>query len=317
MKGLLLKIIGIAVALTVAVSGALAQDSAAANGIPTRMQVTVEARNGKEVPAVAAGDVSVYQGKTRDKVTGWVPILHSQAGQSQVGPEFFLLIDDSASTQSLGTQIPDIRTFIEDQPANVSIGIAYMRNGIAQIAQTLTKDHAQAAKAVRLPLGTAAEGASPYFSLQDLVKKWPKDSDARQVLMITDGVDPYWDSLSLDDPYVNAAIADCQRAGVMVYSIYTRASGHFGHSLFRINQAQSLLSATTDATGGESYYLGSDSPVSFIPYFKDIRERIDHQFVLTFMAQPGKKSGLEQVKVATEVPNADLVAQDRVYVAAE
>jgi hypothetical protein len=312
MKGLLLKTIGVALLLTVSISGALAQEPAAANGVSTKVQVTVEARNGKSVPTVTAEDVSVLQGKTRDKVTGWVPI-----SQSQAAPEFFLLIDDSASTQSFGTQLPDIRQFIQNQPANVSVGVAYMRNGIAQIAQTLTKDHAQAAKAVRLPLGTAAEGASPYFSLQDLVKKWPKDSDVRQVLMITDGVDAYWGGFGLNDPYVDAAIADCQRAGVMVYSIYTRASGHFGHSLFRINQAQSLLSETTDATGGESYYLGSSSPVTFTPYFNAIRERLDHQFVLTFLAQPVKKSGLQQVRLATEVPNADLVAQRSVYVAAE
>ena len=311
MKALLLKIMAAVLVLVTAIPGALAQNSAA-NGVSTKMVVTVEARNGKEVPFVSAADVTVFQGKTRDQVSGWVPVM-----QSQAAPEFFVLIDDSASTQSLGTQIPDIRQFIENQPADVSVGIAYMRNGIAQIAQTLTKDHAQAAKAVRLPLGTEDVSASPYFSLQDLVKKWPKDSDVRQVLMITDGVDPYWNSPSLDDPYVDAAIADCQRAGVMVYSIYTRAPGHFGHSLFRINQAQSFLSETTDATGGESYYLGSGSPVTFTPYFKQIRERLDHQFILTFLAQPGKKSGLEPVRLTTEVPNADLVAQRSVYVAAD
>jgi transposase len=188
---------------------------------------------------------------------------------------------------------------------------------MAQIAQTLTKDHAQAAKAVRLPLGTAEASASPYFSLQDLLKKWPKDSDARQVLMITDGVDPYWDSFGLNDPYVDAAIADCQRAGVVVYSIYTRAPGHFGHSLYRINQAQSLLSETTDATGGESYYLGNANPVSFTPYLTEIRERQNHQFILSFMAQPGKKAGLQRIRLSTEIPNAELVAQHSVYVAGE
>lgn len=311
MKDLLLKAMVAALALITAVTGAVAQNSAG-NGVPTRMVVTVEARHGKEIPAVSANDVSVLQGKTRDQVTGWVPVM-----QSQATPEFFVLIDDTASTQSLGTQIPDIRQFIENQPANVSVGVAYMRNGIAQIAQPLTKDHAQAAKSVRLTFGNGSASGSPYFSLQDLVKKWPKDSDVRQVLMITDGVDPFWGGFGLDDPYVDAAIEDCQRAGVMVYSIYTQAPGHFGHSLFRINQAQSLLSETTDATGGESYYLGIDSPVTFTPYFKDIRERLDHQFILAFLAQPGKKPGLEQVRLATEVPNADLVSQRKVYVAAE
>jgi len=38
--------------------------------------------------------------------------------------------------------------------------------------------------------------------------------------------------------------------------------------------------------------------------------------LLTFTAKPQKKSGLQRVKLITEVPNAELVSADRVYVPA-
>ena len=60
--------------------------------------------------------------------------------------------------------------------------------------------------------------------------------------------------------------------------------------------------------------MGNDTAPSFQPYLKDLTERISHQFLLTFEAQPGKKSGFERIKLSTEVPNAELVTQRQVYV---
>jgi hypothetical protein len=67
-------------------------------------------------------------------------------------------------------------------------------------------------------------------------------------------------------------------------------------------------------TGGEAYFLGFGNPVSFAPYLEDLMGRLNHQYLLTFLAIPGKKPGLQSVKIRTEVPNAELVAADRVYV---
>jgi len=38
--------------------------------------------------------------------------------------------------------------------------------------------------------------------------------------------------------------------------------------------------------------------------------------LLTFLAKPERKAGFQQVKLRTEVPNAELVGADRVYVPA-
>ena len=107
-----------------------------------------------------------------------------------------------------------------------------------------------------------------------------------------------------------------QRAGIVIFSIYTPGAGHFGHTFWRINWGQNYLSQLSDETGGESYYLGSEAPVSFSPYLDDLGRRLLHQYLLTFLAKPVKKAGMQSVKLRTEVSNAELVAADRVYVPA-
>ena len=191
-----------------------------------------------------------------------------------------------------------------------------MQNGTAQVVQNLTNDHALAAKALRLPLGNPGASASPYFSLEDLIKRWPASEERHEVLLITDGIDRYWGS-GPDNAYVDTLIEKAQRAGVIVYSIYTPGEGHFGHSYWRTYWGQNYLSQLSDETGGESYYLiGSAPPVTFTPYLEDMSRKLNQQYLLTFIAKPEKKAGMRRIKLQTEVPNAELVSADRVYVPA-
>jgi hypothetical protein len=44
--------------------------------------------------------------------------------------------------------------------------------------------------------------------------------------------------------------------------------------------------------------------------------KLNHQYLLSFLAKPGKKAGFQRIKLETEVPNAELVAPDKVYVPA-
>lgn len=286
-----------------------AQAVPAANGTPVQMVVSVEARHGSNVPVIEREDVMVYEGRDRDKVIDWVPAQGDHAGL-----ELMVLLDD-ASSISLGSQLEDIRQFITAQPASTQIGIAYMQNGIARIEQNLTADHAQAAKALRLPVGISGVNASPYFSLSDLIKRWPASNNRREVLMVSDGIDRYYGAEDMLDPYVAEAIEDAQRAGVMVFAIYSPGVGHYGHSYWRTYWGQLYLSQVADETGGESYYIGfTGAPVSFVPYLDDLTHRLGRQYLLSFLAKPQKKTGLQRVKLMTEVPNAELVAADRVLV---
>jgi hypothetical protein len=193
----------------------LSAQTSPSGGIPVHTVVTVEARHGSNPPAVNREDVMVTEGHDRDPVTEWVPAQGDHAAL-----EFFILIDDS-SNATLGTQLDDLRKFIDGQPATAKIGIAYIQNGMALIVQNLTSDHEQAAKSLRLPLGRGSGEASPYFSLSDLVKRWPASSARREVLMVSNGIDLYYGQADLLDPYLDAAIHDAERGGIVVSAIYT------------------------------------------------------------------------------------------------
>jgi hypothetical protein len=275
---------------------------------PARMLVTAEAHHGSSVPEITQQDVMVHEGRDRDQVTSWVPAQGDHAAL-----ELFILLDDGSGL-NLGTQLEGIRKFIAAQPASAAIGVAYMRNGVAKVEQAPTSDHAAAAKALRLPLGIGGANASPYLSLSDLIKRWPESSARHEVVLVTDGIDPYYGVGDLQDPYLEAAIGDAQRAGVVIYGIYTPGAGHFGHGYWANYWGQIYLSRVSEETGGESFYLGTGPPPSFDPYLDDVAHHLEHQYLLTFVPKPQKKSGWQSVKVTTEVSNAELVAARRVYV---
>jgi hypothetical protein len=234
----------------------LSAQPASAPGVPVQMVVTVEARHGNNVPVINREDVMVNQGRNRDQVTDWTALQGDHAGL-----ELFLLLDDGSST-SLGSQLEDLRQFINAQPATTAIGVGYMRNGAVDVVQNLTSEHSQAAKALRLPLGSAGVDASPYLSVVDIIKRWPENPVRHEILMVSDGIDRLGDG-GPADPYVDSAIEEAQRAGVIVYTMYARGVGHYGHSFWRINWGQSYLSQIADETGGEAYFLGLETPVAF------------------------------------------------------
>jgi hypothetical protein len=299
-------------ALAVGSSPANSREPASPVTVPAHMVVTVEAKHGTEVPVVRREEVMVYQGHDRNRaeVTGWLPLQGDHAGL-----EMFVLLDD-ASNVDIGPQLEDLRRFIASQPTTTSIGVGYMRDGAVDIAQNLTTEYAQAAKAVRLPLGNIGALASPYLSIVDLIKRWPESHVRREILLLSDGIDRFG-GVGPGNPYVDSAIERAQRAGVIIYSIYASGAGHYGHSFWRINWGQNYLSELADRTGGEAYFLGFDTPVSFTPYLDDVKRRLTHQYLLEFLAKPEKKAGLQSVKLRAEQPNAELVAADRVYVPAE
>jgi VWFA-related protein len=308
-KGLVNAVLGLA--LCASIPGSVCAQNTATEGYPARLLVTVEARHGSDVPEVDRRDVMVFEGHDRDQVTDWVPAQGDNAAL-----DLFILLDDG-SNASLGRQLEDLRKFIDAQPTSVKVGVAYMQNGTARVQQELTSDHALAGKALRLPLGIPGINASPYFSLSDLVKHWPASIARREVLMISDGIDNYYSGHDQDDPYLGAAIDDAQRAGIAVYAIYTPGEGHQAHSYWQSYWGQLYLAHLADDTGGEGYYIGlSGSPVSFSPYLDDMERQLSHQYFLTFNTKPQKKNGWQQVKVTTEVHNAEMVYPHKVYVSA-
>jgi hypothetical protein len=293
-------------------SYAAAQDASISNGASTQIVVTAEIKHGSTVPVIERDEVFVYEGKDRDQVTGWLPATAERAAL-----ELYVLIDDGAGI-STGAQLENLRQYVQSQPATMSVGVAYMQNGSARVAQSPTPDHALAGKALRLPLGMPGIDASPYMSLSDLIKHWPQSNARHAVLLITDGIDHVYDGEGMDNPYVDQAVSQAQRAGVMVYAIYSPGAGHYDHTYWRTSWGQMYLSQLSDQTGGEAYYIGfTGAPVTFKPYLEDMDSRFGRQYLLTFIPKLQKKAGMQRIRLGTEVPDVELVGPASVFVPAK
>ncbi len=279
--------------------------------VSTQTVVTVIPKGG-EAPALQQQNLKVWADGKESEVTQWQPLRGDRAGL-----EFVVLIDDSARS-SIGLQLNDLAMFIQSMPPTTLVGVAYMQNGRAVFAQNPTADHALAAKAIRLTSGPPGINASPYFCLSDLAKHWPSEDpkNRREVLMVTDGVDRYSPRYDPDDPYMQAAITDSQKAGLIVYSIFFRDTGRFDNSYYETNAGQNLLSQVTQATGGNLYWEGLSNPVSFQPYLNDLSKRLENQYELGFTARAKSKQELVELKVKTDVSHVSLVAPQRVPVGA-
>jgi hypothetical protein len=84
-------------------------------GVPVHLVVTVEARKGQERRVINREDVIVHEGRDRDEAIDWVPAQGEHATL-----KLMILLDDGSNT-TLGTQLDDIRNFINSQPDTTMI----------------------------------------------------------------------------------------------------------------------------------------------------------------------------------------------------
>jgi hypothetical protein len=266
---------------------------------------------GEMAPRVTQQDLTEVKANGKSvQVTGFIPLKGPQNGV-----ELVLLIDDSARS-SLGRQLDDIEQFVRSLPPNVKVGIAYMENGRAAFAAPISADRAQVLKGLRLPIGAAGVNSSPYFCLSDLAQHWPSQdrTSRREVVMITDGVDNYQRRYDPEDPYVQAAMTDATRAGLVVYSIYWRNNGRFDNTLYANNDGQNLLDEVDEATGGKNFWQGFGNPVSFQPFFEDLSRRLNNQYEVSFAAPLDGKPQVENFRLKINAPGVDVDAPQQVIV---
>jgi hypothetical protein len=266
--------------------------------------------DGQLPSSVTQQDLAVKVNGKNAKVMHWGPI---ESPDNQV--ELVLLIDSGARS-SLGRQMNDIEQFVQGLPPNVKAAIAYMQNGQAVFSGPLTTDHTQILKNLHLPMGASGVSASPYFCLSQLAKSWPGQDVRvrREVVMVTDGVDPYQRQFDAEDPYVEAAITDAARARLVVYAIYWTNAGFADSTAAANNAGQNLLGEVTQATGGKSFWQGLGNPVSFQQYFEDLSRRLKNQYELGFTVPSGIKPGVEQFQLKLHAPGTEIDAPQKVLV---
>ena len=278
-------------------------------GAPQMVVTVLPGQNGSRPENLAPGDINVQFDKAP------APVVHMQRLTGDLANmQLFLFLDDSTRSSSLGTHFKELKEFITSLPPTTQVGIGYMRNGTYSLAQNFTADHQKAAAALRLPLAVPGTNASPYFCLSELLKHWPSSeaTGRRAVLMLTDGVDRYYTPADLDDPYMDAAIHDAVRRGVMVYSIYLAGAGRYGRFGRPLALGQSHLIQVGEETGGYAYFEEFRDPVDIAPFLNDLRDRLDHQYQITIGAVNEK--GFVSAKLHTESKGVKVVGPKTVFV---
>jgi VWFA-related protein len=285
-----------------------AQNQSSAGTAPISTVVTALGPKYTAPPPISQSDVSVYSGKDKQNVTSWVPAQGDKANL-----ELAIVIDDSDRID-IGNQISDIASFIKSQPKSCGVAVFYASNGTVQAASQFSTDHEAVAKSVRLPLGRTAAYSSIYLSLMDLFKRWPVTGARREVLLMADGIDRFrGDPFS---PDVDTTIERAQKAGVIIHTLYASGIGSFSRNMFQVNYGQSNLAKMADGTGGEAFFQGLQTPISFSPFLDQLNVVLNNQYWLKFDTPRSKKKNgeMRSIRVRTEQKDVDLSNATRVFV---
>jgi hypothetical protein len=285
-------------------SAAAAQ--AGTSNVPVTTVITVLGPNYTAPPPVSKSDIVVRTGDRREDLVAW------DAAQGEKGAlELAILIDDLSN---INTQLDDIRKFIESQPKATSVGLFYAQNGITQTVAPFSADHGAVAHKLRITEGFPGASTSIYLSLMELMKKWPQTNARREVLVIADGIDRFRGDPN--SPDVTQTIEQAQKAGIMIHTLFARGGGREGRNSFRVNYGQSNLAQMADETGGESFFQGLDTPVSFAPFLEQLDMVLHNQYFLTYTTPRTmkKKGELKSFKVSTEQHHAEIAQPRRIWV---
>lgn len=275
-----------------------------------RTTITVLPKGNAQIAQIPTQDLKIQVNGKSVKADSVTPLRGDNAGL-----ELVILID-SGARNSMGRNMGEIAKFVQSLPPTTEVGIAYMVNGRAVFQQPLTTDKNQALRALHLPGGTAGSSASPYFCISDLAKNWPSTNrdTRREVLAITDGIDPYEVRFDPEDPYVRSAIRDAVSAGMIVDALYWHDLGVASRVGFLANGGQNLLMELTESTGGTFYYQGLGNPVSFTPYLDELSTRLNNQYELGFVVPGKNKPDLETLKVKLDMSGTKLSSPNLVLV---
>jgi hypothetical protein len=187
--------------------------------------------------------------------------------------DLVILVDDALQSD-VSLQLADVKDFVRELPATMRVAVAYNSHGVAVMQQEFTTDHERAAAALRMPRGSVEDASGLYDSLLDLHKRWPATGNRRAVLLISSGLDllrgasESQASRNLD---LQRAINRYDREGIVVYTIFASNAAPLARNSFLVLNGQGCLVRLAQETGGESYFQGSQTPISFRPFLDEIR----------------------------------------------
>jgi VWFA-related protein len=286
--------------------------AAMAQGVPVTVTVTATGKDQSTPAAVPANAVVVKQDGKVSKIVSWEP-----ASGGKAGLDVAVLIDDSVS-QRATVQLKDIGDFLRTLSPEARVAVAYAGYGGVKFEQEFTTDHEKAAKGIRIPNAFPGTANGVYDSFGELVKKWPASQNRKVVIFVSDGIDV---SNGVDDStpgqsmVLQRAIDGAERAGVVVYTIFASGAGRAVQNSFLVNNGQGSLARLASETGGDAFFQGTQTAISFKAFLDDIGKMLGQQYLLTFLATPAEKGRYARLQVSVEAGDVELIAPDHVYVA--
>jgi VWFA-related protein len=210
--------------------------------------------------------------------------------------------DDLSSAFNL--QLKELAEFIRRLPRGSRVMVGYLRNGSLNIRQKFTEDLEKAAKSLRIVSGSGTSAPSnTYDQIEETLERFDSlPLGRRAVMLISDGFDnSNGNSLSVQSNELERAILKAQRKSIAVYSIYSSASQTENADSSVVLSSQGMLNRLSDETGGRAFFSGTTSPVSLLPFFKDISQTLNRQFALTYLSTHMKK-GFHKLQIYSTNP---------------
>lgn len=220
-----------------------------------------------------------------------------------------ILIQDGL-TSNVNLQLGELREFVKELPKGSRVMVAYLRGGSMQVRQRFTTDLEKASTAFRI-VNSSDAGASgnPYDGVIDALNRFDAlPAGRRAVLLVSDGLDVsngIQNFASLHSIDLDRAILRAQRKNVAVFSFYSPTALTESGNGTLILSAQGGLAKLSDETGGRAFFQGSGAPVSFDPFFRELKLLLNRQFLLSYLTNNMKK-GYYKVEVTSTNPEVKI-----------
>ena len=265
--------------------------------VPISIFTREELKQKKISEFVEAGDLIV-------KEDGEQQIILSIRSVSEAPLELAVLIQDNLSS-SVNLELKRISEFIRRLPQGSRVMVAYLRGGTMQVRQKFTDDLNKAAESLRIVFSSSNTSSNPYDGVSEAVRRFDAlPAGRRAVLLVSDGLDishGLETFNSLQSVELDQAILNSQRRGVAVYSFYTSSELTEGFNSRLSIIGQGMLNRLSNETGGRAFFQGTQAPVSFDPFFKDLNLTLTRQFALTYLSTHMKK-GYHKVQITSTNP---------------
>jgi len=221
---------------------------------------------------------------------------------SEAPPIIAVLIQDDLVSH-VNNEIQCVKDFIRQLPEGSRVMTAYISTGSLRVTQDFTTDRTRAAESLRIVVGSRSASAySPYIQVSDALRRFDTQPAGRRLmLLVSDGLDlsqGFSGASPLFSIYLDQTVSEAQRCGVAIFPFFAPSAGSMRWNRMAVNYGQGALNRLADETGGEAFFSGSDF-VTFDPYFKELNELLDHQWLITYRST-NAGSGFRRIEVKTD-----------------